>query len=121
MLAGTERAYKNWVNSKFSALHVKSSDSTEAENYKDLYGKNKSFHPVTVEWFSIQIQPWLGGKNCFSLTNASNFQAVAITAYEICGKKFIGYPTEYTLLVHTNKFCNREWFSRLQKVDHMTN
>ena len=57
MLAGTERAYKNWVNSKFSALHVKSSDSTEAENYKDLYGKNKSFHPVTVEWFSIQIQP----------------------------------------------------------------
>lgn len=55
------------------------------------------------------------------VTNPSNFQAVAITAYEICGKKFIGYPTEYTLLVHTNKFCNREWFSRLQKVDHMTN
>ena len=26
-----------------------------AENWKDLHGTNNSYHPVTLDWFSIQI------------------------------------------------------------------
>ena len=29
--------------------------ATAAKNYKDLYEKNNSCHPVTLEWFFIQI------------------------------------------------------------------
>ena len=45
-----ERAYQNKVTWKSSAIYLRIS-----ENYKDLYEKNSSCHPVTFEWFSIKI------------------------------------------------------------------
>ena len=36
-------------------MYLKSSDCNGAKSWKGSYEKNNFYHPVTLEWFSIQI------------------------------------------------------------------
>ena len=48
-------SYKNWVICKFSAVYLKSSNCNGRRKLGRFVSENNSFHPVMLEWFSIQV------------------------------------------------------------------
>ena len=48
-------SYKNWVICKFSTVYLKSSNCNGRRKLGRFVSENNSFHPVMLEWFSIQV------------------------------------------------------------------